>query len=67
MSTPTGLTIHIDSFDNAAMADEPETAVADILRELADKIEATSLRGMSGTKLRDYNGNVVGSITVGFE
>lgn len=44
--------------DNAAFDDHPATEIARILRETADKME----RGNFINKLRDVNGNTVGSI-----
>jgi hypothetical protein len=43
--------------DNAAFENDPLAEVARILREAADKLE----QGQDGFKLRDINGNTVGS------
>lgn len=43
--------------DNEAMVDHAESATADMLREVASKLED----GYDGGKLRDVNGNSVGS------
>ncbi len=50
------------SCDNAAFQETPEIEVARILADLAKKIEANGLDAVE--KLRDINGNVVGSVTV---
>lgn len=44
--------------DNAAFTDSPKAEIARILRETADKLES----GVFVNKLRDYNGNTVGSV-----
>jgi hypothetical protein len=48
--------------DNAAFGDAPEVEVARILHDLARKIEAQGLNSIE--KLRDGNGNTVGSLKV---
>ncbi len=48
--------------DNAAFQETPEIEVARILTNLAKKIEANGLDAVE--KLRDINGNVVGSVTI---
>ena len=46
--------------DNAAFSYDAAMEVARILREAANKLES----GFTDTKLRDYNGNVVGQFTL---
>lgn len=50
------------STDNAAFADAPDSEVARILREIADKIESAGPHGALeiGGKVADENGNTVG-------
>ena len=57
--------LKITNFDNAAMAEEPSSEVARMLRETADRIESGILGdGYEGGYLKDYNGNRVGEVSV---
>ncbi len=55
--------------DNAAFESAPESEVARILREIADRIEgAGSARGLTiGGKVADENGNTVGKWSLAVE
>ena len=51
------------NMDNAAFENIPEVVLSDMLKELAERIE----RGGSGSlegKIRDINGNTVGSFDI---
>lgn len=48
------------TMDNAAFEDEPATESARILRDIAEKVEA----GHGGGKIRDINGNSIGTWSV---
>lgn len=48
--------LEIHNYDNAAMQDH-ETATAEILKKVAQEVEAGQESGL----IRDYNGNTVGS------
>lgn len=52
-----GLTLTIDSMDNAAFADNPREEVARILRAVADQVAKDYDEGV----IRDINGNKVGA------
>jgi hypothetical protein len=47
---------------NAAFADEPASEIARILRDTAARFERAG--DLDGHKLRDINGNTVGTITI---
>lgn len=55
------LTLTIDNTDNAAF-DDKHCEIARIIREAAGKIDGSRLSDTS-FKLRDYNGNTVGSVS----
>lgn len=58
---PSKLTLTIDNFDNAAMADNPQYEVARILSDLADAVRKTDpASAFKSFKPRDTNGNIVG-------
>ena len=61
------ITITINT-DNAAFEDDPSSEVARILRQLIDRLTrgaaADDLQEADGIKLRDINGNMVGSVSV---
>lgn len=52
--------------DNAAFENNTETEVARILADYSRKLYSglDNLTIASGTRLRDYNGNVVGLVTI---
>ena len=58
------LTITIGEFGHAAMVDNRTGEVVRILRQLADKIEEYGIPHADGLRLRDSNGNHVGSVEV---
>jgi hypothetical protein len=62
----TGFGIDIYNFNNAAMVDNPEAEVVEILRQVIRNIESRGLDNIGGP-VRDSNGNHIGSINVGFE
>jgi uncharacterized protein (UPF0297 family) len=55
------ITITINT-DNSAFEDSRDSEIARILHELADKIESRGINGVN--KIRDFNGNQVGSVEV---
>lgn len=57
------LKLKITNFSNAAMAEDPRAAVAEILRKTAEKIE----NGVDYGPLMDYNGNKVGEWSLTLE
>lgn len=57
------ITIEIEC-DNAAFEPHPQTEMSRILKDLAKLIQIKSLSGIDGLKLRDYNGNTVGTVAV---
>ncbi len=57
------ITITIDNFDNAAMADSPDQEVYEILSRLADRIGDGSIHAMPAS-VRDSNGNKVGTVEI---
>ena len=63
----TRLTITIDNFDHAAMSDSPEFQVSSILSDLAIQSARDGLEHLNGRKLRDTNGNQVGTVTLEHE
>lgn len=53
------------TMDNAAFGDSGHTTeLARIFRELADKIEGMHPNDADGTRVRDFNGNTVGTLSV---
>lgn len=50
--------------DNAAFAENGGAELARILRGLAEDVETSDIRYMEGQRLRDINGNTVGTFTV---
>ena len=60
----TNLTIEIDNFDNAAMADDPTGEVVRILKNLIDSFETYGTPHSDGSYLKDINGNNVGHVSV---
>jgi hypothetical protein len=61
------LTITIDNFDNAAMVDDRSGEVIRILESLVDQIGDYGIPNLDGKRLKDFNGNTVGSVAVEFE
>jgi hypothetical protein len=57
----------IDNFDNAAMADNPSSEVIRILTELITQITEYGIPNADGKRLKDTNGNTVGSVLVDFD
>lgn len=56
--------IRVESYDNAAMADDPNGATVGLLKKLILDIERQGLEELDGVRLLDENGNAVGFITV---
>lgn len=62
------LTITIDNFDNAAMVDDGNAEVSQILRQIADRIDDGGIvSACDGLRLMDSNGNQVGGVDVDWE
>lgn len=61
------MTIVIDNFDNAAMADDQTGEVCRMLRRLADRIEENGVPNADGVRMLDGNGNSVGNVDVDWE
>lgn len=62
----TGLSIEINGFGNAVLADAPDEEVVRILRACARRIELAGLTTYVGqTPIKDLNGNTVGSMSIG--
>lgn len=58
------ITITINT-DNDTFGNEPTHEVSRILRELVNKVDATNdVPHLDRWPLRDYNGNVVGRVTI---
>lgn len=60
----TNLTIEVDNFDNAAMADDPTGEVVRILKSLISSFETYGIPHSDGSYLKDINGNTVGNVSV---
>ncbi len=60
------LTITIDNYDNAAMADDPSGETVRILKGIIAGIENYGVPNADGKRLKDTNGNTVGSVSVDF-
>lgn len=55
------ISLTIDNFDNAAMAENRSGEVSRMLRQLADRVDEYGVvNAFEGTRLKDYNGNTVG-------
>lgn len=50
--------------DSAAFTHEPGEELARILRKLADNLDGADITPADSNKLRDVNGNTVGTFTV---
>ena len=50
--------------DNAAFEDAPEQELGRLLMELAQAIQVEPMDYLDGRKIRDINGNTVGSLEV---
>jgi hypothetical protein len=62
------LTITIDNFDNAAMVDDPNFEVSQMLRALSNLIRSNGVSDCcEHASLRDSNGNTVGKVVVVFD
>ena len=61
------MVITIDNFDNAAMADNPNFEVFQMLRELTNRIKTNGVVDCNDVRLRDSNGNTVGKVVVDFD
>lgn len=58
------LEITISNFDNAAMADNADDEVVQMLRDLIQAIQVTGIAGLDGKRLKESNGNSVGLVRV---
>ena len=61
------LTIEIDEFDHAAMVDDPSGEVARILTNLVKQISEYGIPNADGFRLKDTNGNSVGTVNVNWD
>lgn len=61
------MTITIDNFDNAAMVDDRSGEVCRMLRGIIKSIEEYGVPNADGMRLKDTNGNTVGTVSVDFE
>ena len=65
--TVSKLTIEIDGFDNATLADNPNEETASLLRQLADQIEVDGIAELDGMHLVDSYGKHCGFVSVDTE
>lgn len=54
----------VNSFNNVAMSEDPDSAMIEILRKAIDDIQVKGLSNMDCDIIRDSNGNRVGDIEV---
>lgn len=58
------LTIEFNEFDHAAMVDDPTGEVVRVLNQLAAQIREYGIPNVDGSRLKDTNGNNIGSVSV---